>query len=102
MEDKMANIEVHGGSNINGLGGLQLRMSRKFQEMGLGKEVVITEVHSYPNYCDQSLSAGPFLRIWGERKEEIKEVVEILKGMGLTKQFDIETVLVNSFIPKEC
>ena len=96
----MANIEVHGGS-IKGLGQLQLLISKKFDEAGLGKATVITEIRSYPAYCDEKHSVGPFLRIWGETAQEINQVIIILRGLGVTKQFDIETVFVNSFIPKE-
>lgn len=97
----MANIEIHGGHAINGIGSLQITMSEKFREAGLGKEVIITEFKSYPYYCDEPTSTAPFLRIWGETKEEIDGIVEILRGLGITKRFDIETVFVNSFIPKE-
>ncbi len=97
----MANIEIHGGHVINDIGSLQVIMSKKFREVGLGNEVVITEFRSYPHYCDEFSSVGLFLRIWGETKEEINKVIEILRELGLTKQFDIETVFVNSFIPKE-
>ncbi len=97
----MANIEIHGGSYIGGIGALQILVSQKFREAGLGKVTVITEVHSYPTYCDENHSIGPFLRIWGETKREIDNTIGLLRDLGVTKQFDVETVLVNSFISKE-
>ena len=98
----MANIEFHGGYNFCGT--FQTLLARKLREMGMENEIVITGLDSYPyygNYYDTTFKPAPFLRICGETKEEIEKAVDIVKGIGLQKKFDIETVLVNSFIPKE-
>ncbi len=98
----MANIEVHGSRSINNFGTLLIRLSKKFQEAGIGKEIVIDEIHSSPNYCDEFSTPAPYLRIWSDSEKEIGKVLEILKDCGATRLFDIEIApLISNFIPKE-
>ncbi len=98
----MANIEIHGSRSINGFGTLLIRLNEKFQEAGIGKEVVIDELRSSPNYCDEFSTPAPYLRIWGDSEEEIKKVLGILEEFGIMKLFDVEIPpLVRKFIPKE-
>ena len=69
----MANIEIHGGHNFNGMGTLQLQLAKKFQEMGMGKEVVIDEIHSYPHYCDKDMPRRPILEFGATARRKLKK-----------------------------
>jgi len=100
-EANMANIEIHGGALVGGIGALEIKINEKIREIGM--EAIITEVHSFPNSCNDPPKKKPFFRIYGETQEEIHEVVEVLRELNVGEMgFSVEIPpLLLKFIPEE-
>ncbi len=96
----MANIEIHGSARIQ-VGAFEIFLGKRLQEKGMDKEVVISGFNTCPSFCYEPYAPAPFIRIWGDSKEEIERIIGVMKETGMTKLFDIETVILNSFVTKE-
>ena len=91
----MPNIEIH---TVDATDRLKSDIDTKMREISLGGEAITTVIGSRPQSCDGNYTHTPFLRVYSTDKSELNKVVKALKELKL--DLDIETLMLNSFIPE--
>ncbi len=89
----------HGGRQAWGLREI---IEKQIQSIGLENEAVVTVIYgSIVASCDEKRTSMPFIRVCSTdtEKEKIERIVKAFKEAKIG--FDVETLILNSFIPKD-
>lgn len=98
----MLNIAIYGTSNPSYI---RTIIGAKMRKVGLGDEVKVTVTESIVKSCGNNATRAPFLRIYvsplsnGSHESELNTTINALKELKL--DLAVETIVLNSFIPKE-
>lgn len=98
----MPNIEIHGLGRTTKVKSL---IDEKMQKIGYSDEAITNAFLSNPLSCDGDCIPKPFLRVCvsfkhdGSHNNEMSNIINALKELKLS--LDVETLTLDSFIPKE-
>jgi hypothetical protein len=92
---------LFGFLNESQLHQLKMAVCGAMNELGLGKEAVITSVESEVTSCDGLMRDRPFIRICDISEFEAQKIIRKFKQISVIAKYDLEFILVNDFIAKD-